>query len=83
MTVIAAGFDAGTPSPMRRSEPTRRAVPEPAGRALPHPRARPGVPAAAGGDAAPAPAPQQQQPARPQPRPVAFEDDLDVPDFLK
>ncbi len=73
VTVIAAGFDAGAPSPMRRVEPARRA-PEPV--AAPSPAARPVAP-----PVEPRRAPQPP-PARPQ-RTVVFEDDLDVPDFLK
>jgi cell division protein FtsZ len=84
VTVIAAGFDAGVPSPARRVE-TRKPAPEPqaapAGPVTPtstpqfnpsstEPARRP-APAAA---AAPAAAPR---------RTVVFEDDLDVPDFMK
>ena len=74
VTVIAAGFDAGAPTPVRRIE-TRRpsAVEEPAPRPqastptfTPTQRPRQNVP--------------QPAPAR---RTVVFEDDLDVPDFLK
>ncbi len=79
VTVIAAGFDAGAPSPMRRVEtPARR--PEPVVRSRPEVtgrEARPQSPAAA-----PAPAPAPAAAARPA-RTVVFEDDLDVPDFLK
>ena len=76
VTVIAAGFDAGAPTPVRRVE-TRRA-PE----ALP-PQADPVPPPGP----APTPlrartAPQTPAPTAPR-RTVVFEDDLDVPDFLK
>ena len=69
VTVIAAGFDAGTPAPMRRLEPVRRAAPEPAPRlsAAPDPRRTPYA-------AQPYPAaPQQaQQPQQPQPQQPAY-----------
>ena len=111
VTVIAAGFDAGTPSPMRRVEAPRRAAPpepEPRYRApapAVHQQAAPQYAPAQGQPqyAPPQGPPQphqgqphqdqphqgqpnqapQQQPGRPPQRPVAFEDDLDVPDFLK
>ncbi len=121
VTVIAAGFEAGSPSPMRRIEPARRPLHEPPGRPVPpapEPRyraqpsdrksaaERPGVPQHSGAGqqpAAPLPPrsqpqlgqlqPGQPQPGQPQPGPtqvpprptrsVVFEDDLDVPDFLK
>jgi len=78
VTVIAAGFDAGAPTPVRRVE-TRRA-PE----AIP-PSAAPVPPPG------PSPTPLRarsapQAPAAPTSAPrrtVVFEDDLDVPDFLK
>jgi cell division protein FtsZ len=70
VTVIAAGFDAGAPTPVRRVE-TRR--PEPAAAAPQAPA--PSVPPRP----RPAPTPQPVQPRRT----VVFEDDLDVPDFLK
>ena len=70
MTVIAAGFDAGTPTPVRRVE-TRR--PEPAAAAAQ--ASAPAVPPR------PRPAPTAA-PVQPR-RTVVFEDDLDVPDFLK
>jgi len=74
VTVIAAGFDAGAPTPVRRIE-TRRpsAVEEPAPR-----------PQASTPTFTPTQRPRQnvQQPA-PARRTVVFEDDLDVPDFLK
>ena len=70
VTVIAAGFDAGAPTPVRRVE-TRR--PEPAA-AAPQPPA-----AAAPPRPRQAPTPPPVQPRRT----VVFEDDLDVPDFLK
>ena len=70
VTVIAAGFDAGTPTPVRRVE-TRR--PEPAAAAAQ--ASAPAVPPR------PRPAPTAA-PVQPR-RTVVFEDDLDVPDFLK
>ena len=70
VTVIAAGFEAGAPTPVRRVE-TRR--PEPAA-AAPQ-AAAPSVPPRP----RPAPTPPPVQPRRT----VVFEDDLDVPDFLK
>jgi cell division protein FtsZ len=79
VTVIAAGFDAGVPTPVRRVE-TRRPVPEPATPSpAPTPTSTvptftPSVPAADRGRPAPSSAPR---------RTVVFEDDLDVPDFLK
>jgi cell division protein FtsZ len=90
VTVIAAGFDAGVPSPVRRVE-TRRPV-EPADTTMG--AAASYVPTAAAEAqrlraAAAAPA---AEPSRPRPAPapaatprrtVVFEDDLDVPDFLK
>ncbi len=72
VTVIAAGFDAGIPTPVRRVE-TRR--PEPAAAAPQPPVAAPSVPPRP----RPAPTPPPVQPRRT----VVFEDDLDVPDFLK
>ncbi|MBC7375076.1 MAG: cell division protein FtsZ, partial [Frankiales bacterium] len=73
VTVIAAGFDAGAPTPVRRIE-TRRpaAVEEPA----PAPKAASPsfTPTARPRPTSPPPAPR---------RTVVFEDDLDVPDFLK
>jgi cell division protein FtsZ len=82
VTVIAAGFDAGVPSPVRRVE-TRRPVEQPAADAAPTPTSTPqfapSAPAAAEGSRfRPSPAPA----ATPR-RTVVFEDDLDVPDFLK
>ena len=71
VTVIAAGFDAGAPTPVRRVE-TRR--PEPAAAAPP--AAAPSVAAAARGPR------RRRRPVQPR-RTVVFEDDLDVPDFLK
>jgi cell division protein FtsZ len=74
VTVIAAGFDAGAPTPVRRIE-TRRPAPveDP-----PAPQQQPRY-------VAPAAAPRTMptpSPAAPR-RTVVFEDDLDVPDFLK
>ncbi len=81
VTVIAAGFDAGAPTPVRRVE-TRRpgAIEQPAQQPPPR-REQPQ-------QRAPQPPPQQQRPPQSQPqqpprRTVVFEDDLDVPDFLK
>jgi cell division protein FtsZ len=71
VTVIAAGFDAGAPTPVRRIE-TRRPQPEAA-----VPPQAPSAPSAA-----PRPRPLQTPPPAPR-RTVVFEDDLDVPDFLK
>jgi cell division protein FtsZ len=83
VTVIAAGFDAGAPTPVRRVE-TRRpapveqpAAPQAQSPRTPQPQQR-----------APQPPPQQSRPPAPAPqqaprRTVVFEDDLDVPDFLK
>ncbi len=65
VTVIAAGFDAGAPTPVRRIE-TRR----------PSPVEAPVEPAPV---SRPRPTPQPVAPRRT----VVFEDDLDVPDFLK
>jgi cell division protein FtsZ len=87
VTVIAAGFDAGVPTPVRRVE-TRR--PEPAATPAPAPAptatsTRPAGPTFT--PSAPAAAPEPPRPApAPAPAPrrtVVFEDDLDVPDFLK
>jgi cell division protein FtsZ len=82
VTVIAAGFDAGVPTPVRRVE-TRRPAAEPATVATPAasptstgPTFTPSVPAADRGRPAPAPVSTPR-------RTVVFEDDLDVPDFLK
>jgi cell division protein FtsZ len=70
VTVIAAGFDGGTPS-YKPSEPARKVVAQPA--------TSPAVPAST-----PAPATPPAPPAAttPPPRRVLF-DDVDVPDFLK
>jgi cell division protein FtsZ len=70
VTVIAAGFDAGGPPQMRREPVVRRPAPEPAPAAV----------------VAPEPVVRHRAPVQPPPRPqrtVVFEDDLDVPDFLK
>ncbi|GAC1440390.1 MAG: cell division protein FtsZ [Mycobacteriales bacterium] len=81
VTVIAAGFDAGVPTPVRRVE-TRRPAAEPASlpTSAPTPTSTPQfTPRAATADRfRPSPAPA----ATPR-RTVVFEDDLDVPDFLK
>jgi cell division protein FtsZ len=85
VTVIAAGFDAGAPTPVRRVE-TRPAT---------EPAAAPAAPAAAAATPTSTPVFNPSTPAepsrfRPSPAPstaprrtVVFEDDLDVPDFLK
>jgi cell division protein FtsZ len=70
VTVIAAGFEAGAPTPVRRVE-TRR--PEPAAPA----------PQAAAPSSPPRPRPAPTPPPVQPRRTVVFEDDLDVPDFLK
>jgi len=94
VTVIAAGFDAGAPTPVRRVE-TRRA-PEstppplaPSGSSSGPSRGEgpsgggAGTPAASGAPTPLRPRPATS-PAAPAPRrTVVFEDDLDVPDFLK
>jgi len=74
VTVIAAGFDAGAPTPVRRIETRRpQSVEEP-----PAPAPAPSyTPSAARPRPTPAPAPSAPR------RTVVFEDDLDVPDFLK
>jgi len=80
VTVIAAGFDGGAPTPVRRVE-TRRAAP--AGPAMVDLTAaqqqRPAQPVAA----APQPTRAPQAPPPAPRRTVVFEDELDVPDFLK
>jgi cell division protein FtsZ len=104
ITVIAAGFDAGVPSPMRTGSSRRTVAPEayptgppqtgsassgPAGvpsrPVAPQPVAAPPAPAA---QTAPPPAdpvyrPQPAPAGAPPRRTVVFEDELDVPDFLK
>ncbi|SNY51153.1 cell division protein FtsZ [Paractinoplanes atraurantiacus] len=70
VTVIAAGFDGGTPS-YKPSEPARKVIQQPAA---------PAVPAAA--PAAPAVTTPPPATTTPTPRRVLF-DDVDVPDFLK
>ena len=72
VTVIAAGFDGGTPS-YKPSEPARKVVQQPA---APPPVA----PASPVPVASTPPAPQAA--TTPPPRRVLF-DDVDVPDFLK
>jgi cell division protein FtsZ len=90
VTVIAAGFDGGTPkrahegSALRRTTPTQtQAETRAAASALATQRQEEKVPA--GAAAAPAPAtPAGSTTPRPAPRPMQFDDDdLDVPDFLK
>ncbi|MCY1138688.1 cell division protein FtsZ [Actinoplanes sp. Pm04-4] len=76
VTVIAAGFDGGTPS-YKPSEPARKVIQQPAERAATTP------PAPAGTVTAPAATTTTPPPATtPTPRRVLF-DDVDVPDFLK
>jgi cell division protein FtsZ len=87
VTVIAAGFDAGAPTPVRRVETRRPAEPAPA----PAPQqAAPAAPEPAQSGQptfTPTPPAQDAQRFRPAPAParrtVVFEDELDVPDFLK
>ena len=79
VTVIAAGFDGGAPT-TKRFEPRQRVVaPEPE----PEPEyvepVRQPTPSYTPTTVAPAPAAQPERPRRT----VVFEDDLDVPDFLK
>jgi cell division protein FtsZ len=83
VTVIAAGFDAGVPTPVRRVETRRVPEGEAAERSGPSPTSTtpaftPSAPAAEGARFRAAPAAA----AAPR-RTVVFEDDLDVPDFLK
>ena len=79
VTVIAAGFEAGAPTPVRRVETRRPSAVE---AAAPAPAPSPSRTASA------PPVPPRPRPT-PAPAPVAprrtvvFEDDLDVPDFLK
>jgi len=72
VTVIAAGFDAGAPTPVRRVETRRPAAEEP------EPKPQPVQPTFT-----PTPRPRPTQQPAPTRRTVVFEDDLDVPDFLK
>jgi cell division protein FtsZ len=67
VTVIAAGFDGGTPS-YKPAEPARKVVPQPSTPASPPP--------------SPAPVSPPPVATTPPPRRVLF-DDVDVPDFLK
>ena len=76
VTVIAAGFDAGAPTPVRRIETRRQPDPEPPAAPAPQPSYTRTPPP-------PASRPAPQQPSTPPRRTVVFEDDLDVPDFLK
>ena len=92
MTVIAAGFDGGTPKrrdegtvlrrepkPVQTQEETRAAV----AAAVAQRREAPAPVAQAQAPSAPSQAPSAAAP-RPAPRRVEFDDDeLDVPDFLK
>jgi len=73
VTVIAAGFDAGAPTPVRRIETRRPQVED-------KPAPPPAVPSYT---PTPRPRPVATQPPPPPRRTVVFEDDLDVPDFLK
>jgi len=76
VTVIAAGFDAGAPTPVRRVETRRQPDPEPPAAPAPQPSYTRTPPP-------PASRPAPPQPSTPPRRTVVFEDDLDVPDFLK
>ncbi len=73
ITVIAAGFDGGSPT-YKRSEPARRAIEREATAAAPpaQPGQRPAHP--------PVPVGASRVNGR---RPAEFDDDLDIPDFLK
>jgi len=96
VTVIAAGFDGGTPKrrDIGQSALRREPVPAPAPPAAPVSAQREAPVSPAGATARPVPEPafagrpaSPQQPAPQavrQPRPVAFDDEeLDIPDFLK
>jgi len=72
VTVIAAGFDAGAPTPVRRIETRRTQVED-----------KPAPPPVPSYTPTPRPRPAATQPPPPPRRTVVFEDDLDVPDFLK
>ncbi|MBK5308048.1 MAG: cell division protein FtsZ [Frankiaceae bacterium] len=81
VTVIAAGFDAGVPTPVRRVETRRPAVDSvtlPDAGHSPTSIPRPAFASSSAEGDRPRPAP----PTPPR-RTVVFEDDLDVPDFLK
>ena len=80
VTVIAAGFDSGAPT-YRKVEPRRQAEPQPE----PEPAPVYDEPVRATPTYAPTSvaAPAAPQPDRSARRTVVFEDDLDVPDFLK
>jgi cell division protein FtsZ len=90
VTVIAAGFDAGAPTPVRRVE-SRRVASAPStvdlNAAQPQQRQAPQQAPQPVAQAPRAPQPQAtprpQQPAQAPRRTVVFEDELDVPDFLK
>jgi cell division protein FtsZ len=82
VTVIAAGFDAGAPTPVRRVETRRQPDAEPAP-ARPAPGSRCRRPPPHGSPPSAAARAPGSQPAAPPRRTVVFEDDLDVPDFLK
>jgi cell division protein FtsZ len=85
VTVIAAGFDGGTP-PARRGQPVTRKVADetPLAAAVAHAQStseNPSIPVS------PPPTPEPARPVQP-PRTIVFDDtmggdDLDVPDFLK
>ncbi|MEX2291884.1 MAG: cell division protein FtsZ [Mycobacteriales bacterium] len=90
VTVIAAGFDSGEPTPIRRVESRRprepEATPPPATPAAPtfNQRYNPGYnPSSTRSSPQPPPQRPTPQPSSPPRRTVVFEDDLDVPDFLK
>ena len=84
VTVIAAGFDAGAPvADAPASSRPRRPTPEPAAAGAEPPRRAPTA-----GAGRPAQPRGRRRPRRaaaraPAARTVVFEDDLDVPDFLK
>ncbi len=75
VTVIAAGFDGGAPTHKRFETPRRQAAPEPEPVVEEPVRREPARPAEPAYVASP-------RPAEPR-RTIVFEDDLDVPDFLK
>ena len=87
VTVIAAGFDAGSPTPVRRVETRRQPDAEPVAAASAASTRHAPPPPAAPRQATPPPPPVRPvppaQPSGPPRRTVVFEDDLDVPDFLK
>jgi cell division protein FtsZ len=82
VTVIAAGFDSGAPTPRRFEAPKRQAEPQAS-----QPEAEPEQEIDLVDTRQPARTPEPAYVATPAPerprRTVVFEDDLDVPDFLK